>query len=64
MHMSMQRRITVKDLRWEYTKMIKAIKAWWNTPRMTPEEKYLSQSQDLVDLENRINELKRKGTWV
>jgi len=53
-----------KVQRWEYTKMIKAIKAWWNTPRMTPEEKYLAQSQDLVDLENRINELKRKGTWV
>ena len=29
-----------------------------------PVESYLAQSTDLVDLENRMNELKRKGIWV
>ena len=29
-----------------------------------PVEKYLSESADLVDLEARMKELKRKGIWV
>ena len=29
-----------------------------------PVESYLAQSTDLVDLENRMNELKRKGIWI
>ncbi len=29
-----------------------------------PVEKYLSESADLVDLENRLKELKHKGIWV
>ena len=33
------------------------------TPK-DPVEAYLAQSTDLVDLENRIKELKYKGIWV
>jgi len=29
-----------------------------------PVESYLAQSEDLVDLENRIKELRYKGIWV
>jgi len=29
-----------------------------------PIEDYLSQSTDLVDLENRMKELKYKGIWI
>ena len=29
-----------------------------------PIEKYLSESTDLVDLENRMKELKYKGIWI
>ena len=29
-----------------------------------PVESYLSESTDLVDLENRLKELKYKGIWV
>jgi len=33
------------------------------TPK-DPIESYLAESSDLVDLENRLNELKRKGIWI
>ena len=29
-----------------------------------PVEKYLAESSDLVDLDNRIKELKYKGIWI
>lgn len=29
-----------------------------------PVEKYLAESTDLVDLENRMKELKYKGIWI
>ena len=29
-----------------------------------PVEKYLAESTDLVDLDNRIKELKYKGIWI
>lgn len=31
---------------------------------MTPEERYLASSYDLVDLEGRLKELRRKGIWL
>ena len=31
---------------------------------MSPEEKYLAGSYDLVDLESRLKELRRRGIWV
>ena len=42
--------------------MLKFIKNLF-TPK-DPVEDYLSQSTDLVDLENRMKELKYKGIWV
>jgi len=30
----------------------------------TPTERYLAQSADMYDLENRLKELRRKGIWV
>lgn len=44
--------------------MIKFIKAFLKKASMTPEEKYLSQSVDHVDLEARLKNLQRKGIWV
>jgi len=44
--------------------MIKAIVKWWKTPSMSPEEKYLSQATDHVDLENRMKQLRYKGYWI
>ena len=44
--------------------MIKAIVEWWTKPSQTPEEKYLSQATDLVDLENRMKQLRYKGYWI
>ena len=38
--------------------MIKALIAWWKKPSMSPEEKYLSQAHDLVDLEKIIKQLR------
>ena len=43
---------------------MKAIKKWWTNLWLDPATKYLSQSTDHVDLENRMKELQRKGIWV
>jgi len=40
------------------------IKAFWKNLWMDPVTKYLSQSTDHVDLENRMKELQRKGIWI
>tara|TARA_R110000803_G_scaffold152502_2_gene217547 strand:+ start:340 stop:474 length:135 start_codon:yes stop_codon:yes gene_type:complete len=44
--------------------MINTIVKWWNNLTMDPIEKYLSNSADLVDLESRMKNLKRKGVWL
>jgi hypothetical protein len=44
--------------------VIKAIKQWWVNLNKDPIEKYLSESVDLVDLENRQRDLQRKGIWI
>lgn len=35
-------------------KIVKDIKLWWKNYRMSPLEKYLAQSTDIVDLEHRM----------
>jgi len=42
--------------------VIKFIKKLFTTK--DPIESYLAQSTDLVDLENRMKELKYKGIWI
>jgi len=42
--------------------MIKFFKKFFK--KSDPIEDYLSQSTDLVDLENRMKELKYKGIWI
>ena len=37
--------------------MMKSIAKWWKKTQMTPIERYLSQSEDLVDLEQRQKKL-------
>lgn len=44
--------------------MIKAIVTWLRKQQMDPVERYLSESTDLVDLENRQRDLARKGIWL
>jgi len=44
--------------------VIKFIKSLFNFKAHDPIEDYLSQSTDLVDLENRMKELKYKGIWI
>jgi len=44
--------------------MFKFIKAWWKEVTMTESERveaYLSQSEDMVDLERRQRELRSRG---
>ena len=38
--------------------------AWFRKQSMDPVERYLSESTDLVDLENRQRDLARKGIWL
>ena len=40
------------------------LKIWWSNFWLTPVEKYLNNSTDLVDLEQRQQELQRKGIWL
>jgi len=40
-------------MRW----FIKSLTKWWNDARMTDEERYLSASTDLIDLENRQRDI-------
>lgn len=40
------------------------IKTWWKNLWMDPVTKYLSESTDHVDLENRLRNLQRKGIWI
>lgn len=44
--------------------MLKRIKEFFKRTTMSPEEKYLAESVDLVDLENRMKQLKHKGIWI
>ena len=44
--------------------MINAFKLWWKRSQMTQIEKYLSESHDLVDLEQRQKRLQRAGIWL
>jgi len=41
--------------------MISLFKKWWKTTRMSPIERYLAQSTDLVELERRQRQLMLKG---
>lgn len=43
--------------------VIKFIKSLFK-PSQDPIEKYLAKSADLVDLENRMKQLKYKGIWI
>ena len=45
------------------SEMIK-LKKWWSNFWMDPTTKYLSQSVDHIDLEQRIKRLQRKGIWL
>jgi len=40
------------------------LKTFWKNLWMDPATKYLSQSKDHVDLEQRMKELQRKGIWI
>lgn len=44
--------------------MIHKLKLWWKNFRMDPHTKYLANSTDLVDLEQRMKKLQRQGIWV
>ena len=44
--------------------MLKSIAKWWKKTQMSPIEKYLAESQDMVDLEQRQQRLQRKGIWL
>lgn len=44
--------------------MLKSIAKWWKKTQMSPIEKYLSESQDMVDLEQRQQRLQRRGIWL
>lgn len=44
--------------------MLKLLKRWWSKGRMTPVERYLADSCDLVELEQRQKNLMRKGIWI
>lgn len=47
------------------SKILSAFKEFFRAePQQTQIEKYLADSADLVDLENRIKQLKYKGIWV
>jgi hypothetical protein len=43
---------------------ISSLKKWWSNLWMDPTTKYLSQSVDHMDLEQRIKRLQRKGIWL
>ena len=44
--------------------MIKLLQRWWAKSRMSPVERYLANSSDLVELEARQKNLMRKGIWI
>ena len=37
--------------------MVNKLKAWWKNLRMAPDERYLSESADMADLEHRMKRL-------
>ena len=39
-------------------------KKWWTNLLMDPYTKYLSNAVDHVDLEQRLQNLQRKGIWL
>ena len=43
--------------------MLKLFRLWMNRSRMSDVERYLSNSSDLVDLEQRQQSLARKGVY-
>lgn len=43
--------------------MIRAIKKWWASRSMSPLERYLAGSSDLVELERRQKNLLYKGKY-
>ena len=45
-------------------KFIQKLKELYTKSKMSPVEKYLSESEDLVELERRQRSLQRKGIWV
>lgn len=44
--------------------MIKLFKTLMKRMSQDPVERYLAESEDLVDLENRIKSLRYKGIWI
>jgi len=44
--------------------MFKMFKLWWTRSQMSQIEKYLSESEDMVDLEQRQKRLQRRGIWL
>lgn len=44
--------------------MIKLFKTLMKKMSQDPVERYLAESEDLVDLENRMKTLRHKGIWI
>jgi hypothetical protein len=44
--------------------MRSSFKKWWTNLWMDPYTKYLANSVDHVDLEQRLQNLQRKGIWL